>query len=103
MIKTTVESAASVLDRKEEASEDIIEDDVARVTTEAKSCVEEIELAEQQVENDIIGLGVTLSSLAGPVENVSELSDPDEAEADLKREIEPSRPSRARFRDWIPG
>ena len=62
--------------------------------------MEEIELAEQQVENDIIGLGVTLSSLAGPVENVSELSDPDEAEADLKREIEPSR---ARFRDWRPG
>ena len=100
LMKTTVESANTVLTKKEEAS-DVTEEAVVTVIGEAKSFVAEIKAIEEAHEKDIIGLSATFTSLstAGPVEEDVERHHNDDTEEEFKREIENLAPYlRDRFR-----
>ena len=62
MMKTTVETAESILARKNDIS-DTLDDVVKEVQSEAKASVEEIELLEEETLKEINVLSSTLSSL----------------------------------------
>ena len=64
MMKTTVETAESILARKNDIS-DTLDDVVKEVQSEAKASVEEIELLEEETLKEINVLSSTLSSLSG--------------------------------------
>ena len=71
MMKTTVESANTVMSGNFDITEDTLED----VQKEAKTCVEEIILVEEEIKIELSSLNKTLSSLAMPVKTVE--SEPD--------------------------
>ena len=73
MMKTTSETAATLLSRKSEAT-DVTEEEVKKVQHQAKASIEEIEVIEEEIASEIKGLATTLSKLSGGPENIAEES-----------------------------
>jgi hypothetical protein len=85
MMKTTIETAGKLLERKEE-TEVLDEAKVKETQAEAKSSVEEIELLEREIEEEKIGLSGNLSRLCGTAKY--ETGEVVSEEEDLKRELD---------------
>ena len=81
MMKMTVKTAGSLLTKKDEAS-DVTEEAVGDIQKEAKSCMEEIEMIEDVIEQEVAGLSKVLSSLTGPIVNVENDSKDPEVEVE---------------------
>ena len=81
MMETTVESAKIVLAK--EADKNVTEEKLDEVNKEAKACIEEVELSEEEIKKAVQSLSETFSSLSGPAVDVEN----DESEDDLDREV----------------
>jgi hypothetical protein len=81
MMKMTVKTAGSLLTKKDEAS-DVTEEAVGDIPKEAKSCMEEIEMIEDMIEQEVAGLSKVLSSLTGPIVNMENYSKYPEVEVE---------------------